>query len=117
MLIISNTIRLAILNQKDAIAVMKLVGATDSFIQCPFLYSGAWYGVLGGLCSGIAVSTLAYFLSHSINKVTDLYHSNFVLQTLSLGEFFILILFAIVLGLSGSYLSVRKHIRSIEPTA
>ncbi len=35
-LIVGNTIRLAILNQKEAIAVMKLVGATDSFIQRPF---------------------------------------------------------------------------------
>ncbi len=115
-LIISNTIRLAILNQKDAIAVMKLVGATDSFIQRPFLYSGIWYGILGGVFSGIAVSVLAYYLSYAMSKLTQLYHSDFVLQTLSFSEHLLLILFAILLGLGGSYLSVRKHIRAIEPT-
>jgi len=116
-LIISNTIRLAILNQKDAIAIMKLVGATDAFIQRPFLYSGVWYGVLGGLCSGIAVSSLAYYLSYAINHLTELYNSDFVLEGLSFSDYLVLILFAVVLGLLGSYLSVRKHIRAIEPTA
>ena len=116
-LIIGNTIRLAILNQKDAIAVMKLVGATDSFIQRPFLYSGVWYGVFGGIFASIAVLVLAQYLSGALGKLTDLYASNFVLQGLSGGEFFSLILFAVVLGLSGSYLSVRRHIKAIEPTA
>ncbi|WP_354623546.1 FtsX-like permease family protein [Psychromonas sp. MME2] len=42
LLIISNTIRLNILNQRAEIEVLKLVGATNSFIQRPFLYVGAW---------------------------------------------------------------------------
>ncbi len=115
-LIVSNTIRLAILNQKDAIAVMKLVGATDAFIQRPFLYSGVWYGILGGLFSGITVSLLAYYLSSSVEKITDLYRSSFTLQGLSAFEYILLLSFAVTLGLVGSYLSVRKHIREIEPT-
>lgn len=116
-LIVSNTIRLAILNQKDAIAVMKLVGATDIFIQRPFLYSGIWYGILGGLCSGVSVAILGYYLSSAISKLTNLYKSNFELQGLVFSEYLTLILFAVMLGLVGSYLSVRKHIREIEPTA
>lgn len=115
-LIVSNTIRLAILNQKDAIAVMKLVGATDLFIQRPFLYSGIWYGILGGLFSGISVAILGYYLSSAIGKLTHLYNSNFELQGLVFSEYLTLILFAVMLGLVGSYLSVRKHIREIEPT-
>jgi len=117
MLIIGNTIRSAILNQKDAIAVMKLVGATDSFIQRPFLYAGVWYGVLGGIVSWIGVSVLAYYLSGSLGQLTGLYGSNFTISSLSFLEAMILILFAVLLGLSGSYISVRKHIRAIEPTA
>lgn len=114
-LIVGNTIRLAILNQKDAIAVMKLVGATDNFIQRPFLYSGVWYGVFGGLLSWLAVTLLAQYLTGAISKLTDLYQSNFQLQGLVLNEALLLILVAIVLGLVGSYISVRKHIRAIEP--
>lgn len=116
-LIVGNTIRLAILNQKDAIAVMKLVGATDSFIQRPFLYSGVWYGVFGGILSWFAVTLLAHYLSDAISKLTDLYQSNFQLQGLTFNEALLLIAMAITLGLAGSFISVRKHIRAIEPNA
>ena len=116
-LIVGNTIRLAILNEKDAIAIMKLVGATDSFIQRPFLYSGMWYGVFGGLLSWLAVSILAQYLTSAISKLTDLYQSNFQLQGLAFTEALWLIAVAVILGLVGSYISVRKHIRAIEPNA
>jgi cell division transport system permease protein len=114
-LIIGNTIRLAIINQKDAIAVMKLVGATDSFIQRPFLYSGMWYGILGGVFASIAIALLAYYLSGALTVLTDLYGSNFVLQGLTFNEGLWLVGFSVGLGLLGSYISVRQHIRDIEP--
>ncbi|MFT7008867.1 MAG: cell division transport system permease protein [Colwellia sp.] len=116
-LIVGNTIRLAILSQQDAIAIMKLVGATDSFIQRPFLYSGIWYGIFGGLLSWLAVSLLAHYLSSAIGKLTDLYQSDFQLQGLAFSEALMLIAFAVLLSLMGSYISVRKHIRTIEPNA
>jgi cell division transport system permease protein len=116
-LIVGNTIRLAILSQQDAIAIMKLVGATDSFIQRPFLYSGIWYGIFGGLLSWLAVSLLAHYLSSAIGKLTDLYQSDFQLQGLAFSEALMLIAFAVLLSLMGSYISVRKHIRAIEPNA
>jgi len=116
-LIIGNTIRLAILNQRDAIAVMKLVGATDSFIQRPFLYSGVWYGILGGLIATLSVAILAQYFTGALLQLTNLYQSNFRLIGLSFSEMLMLISCAILLGLLGSYISVRKHIRSIEPTA
>jgi len=116
-LIIGNTIRLAILNQKDAIAVMKLVGATDSFIQRPFLYAGAWYGVLGGLFSIIVITVLTQYLSYAITDLTNVYQYSLSLSMLSFYELLWLMVFSIFLGLSGSYLSVKKHIRAIEPTA
>jgi len=115
-LIIGNTIRLAILNQKDAIAVMKLVGATDQFIQRPFLYTGMWYGVFGGILAILIEVILTFYLSYAVNNLTGLYQSNFSLQGLSFNEGLLLIIFAIILGLAGSYLSVKQHITSIEPT-
>jgi cell division transport system permease protein len=115
-LIIGNTIRLAILNQKDAIAIMKLVGATDQFIQRPFLYTGMWYGVFGGILAIFIEVILIAYLSYAVNNLTGLYQSDFSLQGLSLSEALSLILFAIILGLVGSYLSVKQHISAIEPT-
>ena len=116
-LIVGNTIRLAILSQQDAIAIMKLVGATDSFIQRPFLYSGFWYGIFGGILSWVVVSLLAQYLSTAVGNLTDLYQSNFQLQGLAYSEAAMLIILAVLLGLVGSYISVRNHIRAIEPNA
>lgn len=116
-LIIGNTIRLAILNQREEIAVMKLVGATDGFIQRPFLYAGAWYGILGGMVAVLCVAGLVEYFSMSLVTLTDLYQSQFSLIGLSSSDMLTLIGFSILLGLSGSYVSVRKHIRAIEPTA
>ena len=116
-LIIGNTIRLAIVNQKDAIAVMKLVGATDQFIQRPFLYTGMWYGIFGGILAIIIEIFLVSYLSNAMSHLADLYQSHFTLQGLSIYEATLLILFAIILGLLGSYLSVKQHIAAIEPTA
>jgi len=116
-LIIGNTIRLSILNQREAIAVMKLVGATDAFIQRPFLYAGVWYGVIGGLVASFCVLVLTWYFSFALVELTDLYHSQFQLIGLSFSELMILTALAVMLGLSGSYISVRKHIRAIEPTA
>lgn len=116
-LIVGNTIRLAILSQQDAIAIMKLVGATDSFIQRPFLYSGFWYGIFGGILSWVVVSLLAQYLSTAVGNLTDLYQSNFQLQGLAFSEAAMLIILAVLLGLVGSYISVRNHIRAIEPNA
>lgn len=116
-LIIGNTIRLAILNQKDAIAVMKLVGATDGFIQRPFLYAGIWYGILGGFVASLCVALLASYLSGALSQLSHLYQSQFELSGLALHELMILQAIAIGLGLLGSYISVSQHIRAIEPTA
>ncbi|MBU2869563.1 permease-like cell division protein FtsX [Colwellia sp. E2M01] len=116
-LIVGNTIRLAILNEKDAIAIMKLVGATDSFIQRPFLYSGIWYGIFGGILSCITVTILAWYLGYAINDLSELYQSNFQLVGLNGSEALMLIVFAITLALVGSYISVNQHIKDIEPNA
>lgn len=116
-LIIGNTIRLAILNQRDAIAVMKLVGATDAFIQRPFMYTGLWFGVFGGLFCCLVVSILSEYLSVAIVNLAELYQSSFALNSLTFSEVVVILASAIALGLIGSYLSVKQHIRAIEPSA
>jgi cell division transport system permease protein len=56
-------------------------------------------------------------LGYGINNLSELYQSNFQLQGLSFIEALWLITFAIVLALVGSYISVNKHIKTIEPNA
>ncbi|EJI86311.1 cell division protein [Alishewanella aestuarii B11] len=116
LLIVSNTIRLSIINKRDEIEVMKLVGATDAFIQRPFLYTGLWFGVFGGLLAFLVTEALLWWLRSAIASISSLYQSDFQLQAMSLHEFGGLLLLAILLGVMGSYLSVRRHLRAIEPS-
>lgn len=115
LLVIGNTIRLLIMDKKAEIEVMKLVGATDSFIQRPFLYTGIWLGVFGGFLAFLVIELMLYWLHGAIANVTQLYQSGFVLNVLTLQEFGLLMLIAVSLGLVGSYLAVRSHIKAIEP--
>jgi cell division transport system permease protein len=114
-LIIGNTIRLSILNKKDEILVMKLVGATDAFIQRPFMYTGFWYGFLGGVLAWISVSLLLWWMSSSVAAVSALYQKNFNITGLDISTVALMLGISIFLGLSGSLLSVRRHVREIEP--
>ncbi len=115
LLVIGNTIRLLIMDKKAEIEVMKLVGATDSFIQRPFLYTGIWLGIFGGFLAFLVIELMLYWLRGAIANVTQLYQSGFVLNVLTLQEFGLLMLIAVSLGLVGSYLAVRSHIKAIEP--
>jgi len=115
LLVIGNTIRLSIMDKKAEIEVMKLVGATDAFIQRPFLYTGLWLGVFGGFLAFVVVELMLWWLRSAISTVTQLYQSDFVLNSLSVQEFGWLMLIAILLGLVGSYIAVRSHIKAIEP--
>lgn len=114
-LIVGNTIRLAILNRRDEIMIMKLVGATDSYIQRPFLYTGFWYGVVGGVIAWLATTILVIWIDASIVKFSRLYESDMSLQGLSLNDMMVVWLLAIGLGLFGSWIAVRRHVSAIEP--
>lgn len=115
-LIIGNTIRLAIMNRRSEIEVMKLVGATEAFIQRPFLYTGIWYGVIGGILAWIIINLLVWYLDGAIAVLLGLYGSNIEMASLSFTELFQLVFLASFLGWLGSYLSVRQHLRAIEPS-
>ncbi|RPA58829.1 cell division protein FtsX [Shewanella frigidimarina] len=115
-LVIGNTIRLAIMNRRTEIEVMKLVGATEAFIQRPFLYTGIWYGVIGGILAWLIINVLVWYLDGALAELLGLYGSELTIQSLSFSELIKLMLLASFLGWLGSYLSVRQHLRSIEPS-
>ncbi len=106
--IIGVTIRMTILQRAREIAIMRLVGATDSFIRRPFLLEGALRGLAGGLLA-LALSwlTLAGFRQMMGMTFTDL-----VFFTPTEGA--LLTGFGVVIGLGGSLLSVRRHLREVR---
>jgi cell division transport system permease protein len=114
-LIIGNTIRLNILNQREEIIVMKLVGATDNFIRFPFLYTGVWYGLLGGLLAWFLVVFILWWIQSGIEQIVILYQSDFVLNGIDAIAMSVMLSISVLLGLLGSFISVQKHIKAIEP--
>jgi len=115
LLIVSNTIRLNILNQRAEIEVFKLVGATNSFIQRPFLYAGAWYGLLGGVIAWLLTFVLVQWLQSGVVSLMGLYEVQFQISAMNLEEVFILITAATFLGFIASYISVKQYLVKIEP--
>jgi cell division transport system permease protein len=116
MLVISNTIRLDILNRRAEIEVMKLVGATDGFARRPFLYSGVWYGLGGGFLALLLVAFAVALLAQPVARLAGLYGSQFRLRGLGFGVSVTILFVSIALGWVGSWLAATRHIRQIEPT-
>ncbi len=115
LLVVGNTIRLAIQNRRNEIVVMKLIGGTDAFIRRPFLYTGFWYGFFGAALAFIMVYTALLLLSGPVEKLTQLYHNSFELSRLDLDTALVLLVSGVMLGLVGSWLAVGRHLREIEP--
>ena len=115
LLIVGNTIRLAIYNRRTEIEVNKLFGATEAFIQRPFLYSGLFHGIGGGLIAWCLLSLSLLMLEAPVLRLAELYSSDFRLHGLSYTGFLLLILTGASLGLVGSWVSVQRHIKAIEP--
>ena len=115
LLVIGNTIRMSIEARRDEIVVVKLVGATDAYVRRPFLYSGLWFGVGGGILAALLLAIGFWWLSAPVAQLADLYQSSFRLQGLGFIESLQLILIAGVTGLVGAWIAVARHLYLIQP--
>ncbi len=109
--IISNTIKLAMLDRKDEIAIMKMVGATDGFIRFPFFVEGFVIGLVGAAVAFGLQWGLYDLLVTNIASVDSLQLFNFVpfVQVLwvMIPAFAVAGLFV---GVFGSLMSIRKFL-------
>lgn len=78
-LVISNTVRLSVVNRREEIEIIDLVGGTSAFIRMPFLYSGMLQGALGGLCAWALTWIVMRILSSQVTNVASQYGSDFTL--------------------------------------
>lgn len=114
-LVVGNTIRLAIENRRDEIVITKLIGGTDAFIRRPFLYEGVWYGAFGGLVAAVLVEIVRMALSGPAAQLAQLYQAGPQLQGLGADGMLTVIASGVVLGFVGSWLAVGRHLAAIEP--
>jgi cell division transport system permease protein len=115
LLIIGNTLRLAIENRRDEIVVTKMVGGTNGFVRRPFLYTGFWYGIGGGLLAVIVIFILGLWLSNPVDNLISLYDSEYSLKSFSFSTVLFLLLSSGILGWLGAWLAVSRHLKGIEP--
>ncbi|MDH5359288.1 MAG: permease-like cell division protein FtsX [Gammaproteobacteria bacterium] len=115
LLIVGNTIRLAIENRRDEIVITKLIGATNGFIRRPFLYYGIWYGLFGGLLALLLVDIGIWLLQEPVTRLTGLYGSSYHLGLLDFGLATTILSAGMLLGLVGAWIAVGRHLNHIEP--
>lgn len=115
LLIIGNTIRLAIINRKDEISIIKLIGGTNAFIRRPFLYTGFWYGLIGGFIAWLVVLIILALLNGPVNSLSESYGSQFTLHWHVLPSLIIIPFLGAILGIIGAWITVHQRIKEIEP--
>lgn len=115
LLVISNTIRLAILNRRDEIDIINRIGGTDAFVRRPFLYSGFIQGALGGVFGWILVEVALLLLDGPIKELVRLYDSSYKMSSMSLEAIILLIVGSGCLGWLASHITVGRHLKQLQP--
>ncbi|MFH1826293.1 MAG: permease-like cell division protein FtsX [bacterium] len=111
LLIVVNTIRLTVLARETDIYIMKLVGATNTFVKWPFIIEGILIGVLGGLLSFVVLK-----FSYDAIVLRVLQALPFLPlatdQRLFAAVYLTMVVGGTVLGMLGAYISVSKVLKS-----
>ena len=113
--LISNTVTVGIAVRREEIAIMKLIGATNTFVRLPFLLEGVLIGLIGAI---IPLVVLYFLYSKAVNYILTRFS---VLQDLMNGllpvnqVFVLLVPIGLILGMGiglvGSTVTIRKHLK------
>lgn len=113
---VGNTIRLEIENRREEIVVMKLIGAPDRFIRRPFLYTGLWYGLAGGVFAWLLVHAGVYALAGPARRLAGLYDSGYGIAGLDAATSALVLAAGVALGVLGAAMTVGRHMARYEPS-
>jgi cell division transport system permease protein len=112
-MIIFNTIRMAIYTRRDEISIMKLIGATPNYIRGPFLVEASLYGVIAGILASITVYSLIFSLGQKVAEAPEFAETyefftqptTVVLMVLSA------IMLGVLIGAVSSMLAMERHLK------
>lgn len=109
LLIISNTVKLAMYDRRNEIAIMKMVGATNGFIRLPFVVEGFTLGMIGALFAFLLEWAMYDALVRRITEVDALKLFTFVpFQELLIPMIAVFAAAGLFVGIVGSWTSIRK---------
>jgi cell division transport system permease protein len=103
-LLINNTIKLALYSQRFIIRTMQLVGATDKFIQRPYLVNGIFQGLIAALISIALLSALKFLVLSQVAGIEIIQNQKSMLMLFAL-----LILLGPVIGLLSTFQSITRY--------
>lgn len=104
-MLINNTIRLALFSQRFLIRSMQLVGATSAFIRKPFLLRAILYGLSGGILASAALYSLSRYGQRVVPEISLLHD-----QQKQLVLFGILAITGILLAFLSTFFAIRKYL-------
>ena len=113
--IMGNTIRLELEGRREEVLISKLVGATYSFIQRPYLYAGFWFGFFAGTVAWVMVTLMMLILKHPIENLFLLYEKTYSVVFLGFFESLIVLFISAVLGVLGARIVLHYQLRQMEP--
>ncbi len=113
-LVLGNTLRLAIEARKDEILVVHLIGGSPAFARRPFLYLGLWYGLGGGVVAALLLMVMTLWMTGPVNTLFLLYDSPQKMR--APGAFYpiSLIVLGASLGLLSARLAAGRYFRQLE---
>lgn len=111
LLVVGNTVRLDVQGRAEEIAVIQLLGGTPGFIRRPFLYLGAWYGLLSGIAAAALLAAMRVALADTVGALVASYDSSFRLQGFGIAATLAVTCGAAALGWLGAFLAVGHHLR------
>ena len=113
--LINNTITVGISVRKEEIAIMKLIGATNTFVRLPFILEGILIGIIG---AAIPLTILYFLYNKAVEYILTKFSilENFMNGLLPVGSVFIILLpvgliLGIGIGFFGSIFTIRKHLK------
>ena len=107
--LINNTIRLSIYSKRLLIRTMRLVGATNMFIQKPYLMSGIYQGFISSIISIFMIISSLEFIE---KQLPDLIQTNEIEQLAKI--FAIILIFGIIISWVSTYFAVRRYLNMKE---
>jgi len=111
LMVVANTIRLAVYARRDEIEIMKLVGATDGYVRAPFLLEGALQGLLGAaLALGAVIAVQRWLLPGASQAFA--FAAGISAPNLVPAHGAVLLGIGTVVGLFGSWLAVARFLRT-----
>jgi cell division transport system permease protein len=113
MLIIFNTIRMAIYTRSEEIKIMKLIGATPGYIRGPFIIEASFYGVLAGIAAASIVFGLVYSLGSKVSSQAEFSATyTFFMQPRVIAAMYLgAVLLGVLVGIISSALAMEKHLK------